>query len=141
MQQLPLFLRLAPTLCPLNVVVVVVVVAPLLEFTTTSQQQSSGRVLRQRLHLLAYPHLCLTGFLTTPQPLCIVGTPIGVIPGIRYFRYPAINPFRGPEPLHIQNPSNFFPQNGFPVGEGLILRGHGVFHRSGCTFFFFPHCQ
>ena len=28
-------------------------------------------------------------------------------------------PFRAPEPLPILNPSNFVPQNGFPVVKGL----------------------
>ena len=31
----------------------------------------------------------------------------------------ALNPFRPPEPLHILNPSNFVPKNGFPVVKGL----------------------
>ena len=30
-----------------------------------------------------------------------------------------VNPFRAPEPLPILNPSNFVPQNGFPVVKGL----------------------
>ena len=32
-----------------------------------------------------------------------------------------LNPFRAPEPLPIQNPSNFVPKNGFPVVKGLNL--------------------
>ena len=35
------------------------------------------------------------------------------------FRRFWINPFRAPEPLPILNPSNFVPQNGFPVVKGL----------------------
>ena len=30
-----------------------------------------------------------------------------------------LNPFRAPEPLPVLNLSNFVPQNGFPVVEGL----------------------
>ena len=30
-----------------------------------------------------------------------------------------LNSFRAPEPLPILNPSNFVPQNGFPVVKGL----------------------
>ena len=33
-----------------------------------------------------------------------------------------VNPFRGPEPLPILNPSNFVPKNGFPVVKGLRHR-------------------
>ena len=32
---------------------------------------------------------------------------------------PQLGSFRAPEPLPIQNPSNFVPKNGFPVVKGL----------------------
>ena len=46
-----------------------------------------------------------------------------------------VDPFRAPKPLTIINPSNFVPQNGFPVVKGLTqlpnnLGGH---HNPGCT--------
>ena len=31
-----------------------------------------------------------------------------------------LDPFKAPEPLPIQNPSNFVPKNGFPVAKGFI---------------------
>ena len=50
------------------------------------------------------------------------------------------NPFTAPKRLPILNPSNVFPQNGFPVAQGLMLMAVNSSHsrNPGNRLYFVP---